>query len=226
MRLEAAKVNITVNQKSITAVFNDNKVNNELLITFNAIIDEELKKENPDFDIIDECANAINEIHNEQSIVPAVRLILTKKQVMKYCRHRAHSNNTMKTIVAACMVLIIAGATAYNTSPAFAQNVKSFFATVISTLQNASADTQNDNSKVLSIYASLPDTAKKVVRSVDDVDVSQIKIIAVTSDAEYSVSPSKCKITKTIEHTDKGSFVVVAVSYEGCACTIAFEMEG
>ena len=219
-------MNITVNQKSITAVFNDNKVNNELLITFNAIIDEELKKENPDFDIIDECANAINEIHNEQSIVPAVRLILTKKQVMKYCRHRAHSNNTMKTIVAACMVLIIAGATAYNTSPAFAQNVKSFFATVISTLQNASADTQNDNSKVLSIYASLPDTAKKVVRSVDDVDVSQIKIIAVTSDAEYSVSPSKCKITKTIEHTDKGSFVVVAVSYEGCACTIAFEMEG
>ena len=45
MRLEAAKVNITVNQKSITAVFNDNKVNNELLITFNTIIDEELKKE-------------------------------------------------------------------------------------------------------------------------------------------------------------------------------------
>ena len=135
-------MNITVNQKSITAVFNDNKVNNELLITFNTIIDEELKKENPDFDIIDECANAINEIYNEQSIVPAVRLILTKKQVMKYCRHRAHSNNTMKTIVAACMVLIIAGATAYNTSPAFAQNVKSFFATVISTLQNASADTQ------------------------------------------------------------------------------------
>lgn len=219
-------MNITVNQKSITAVFNDNKVNNELLITFNTIIDEELKKENPYFDIIDECANAINEIYNEQSIVPAVRLILTKKQVMKYCRHRAHSNNTMKTIVAACMVLIIAGATAYNTSPAFAQNVKSFFATVISTLQNASADTQNDSSKVLSIYASLPDTAKKVVRSVDDVDVSQIKIIAVTSNAEYSVSPSKCKITKTIEHTDKGSFVVVAVSYEGCACTIAFEMEG
>lgn len=219
-------MNITVNQKSITAVFNDNKVNNELLITFNAIIDEELKKENPDFDIIDECANSINEIYNEQSIVPAVRLILTKKQVMKYCRHRAHSNNTMKTIVAACMVLIIAGATAYNTSPAFAQNVKSFFATVISTLQNTSADTQNDNSKVLSIYASLPDTAKKVVRSVDDVDVSQIKIIAITSDAEYSVSPSKCKITKTIEHTDKGSFVVVAISYEGCACTIAFEMEG
>lgn len=219
-------MNITVNQKSITAVFNDNKVNNELLITFNAIIDEELEKENPDFDIIDECAEAINEIYNEQNIVPAIKLMLTKKQVMKYCKHKAHGNNTMKTIVAACMVLIIGGATAYNTSPAFAQNVKSFFATVISTLQNASEDTQNDNSKVLSIYASLPDTAKRTVRGVDDVDISQIKITAVTNDAEYSVSPSKCKITKTIEHTDKGSFVVVAISYEGCACTIAFEMEG
>lgn len=218
-------MNITVNQKSITAVFNDNKVNNELLITFNAIIDEELKKENPDFDIIDECAEAINEIYNEQNIVPAIRLMLTKKQVMKYCRHKAHGNNTMKTIVAACMVLIIGGATAYNTSPALAQSVKSFFATVISTLQNASEDTQNDNSKVLSIYASLPDTAKRTVRGVDDVDISQIKITAVTNDAEYSVSPSKCKITKTVEHTDKGSFVVVAISYEGCACTIAFELE-
>lgn len=218
-------MNITVNQKSITAVFNDNKVNNELLITFNAIIDEELEKENPDFDIIDECAEAINEIYNEQNIVPAIRLMLTKKQVMKYCRHKAHGNNTMKTIVAACMVLIIGGATAYNTSPALAQSVKSFFATVISTLQNASEDTQNDNSKVLSIYASLPDTAKRTVRGVDDVDISQIKITAVTNDAEYSVSPSKCKITKTVEHTDKGSFVVVAISYEGCACTIAFELE-
>lgn len=218
-------MNITVNQKSITAVFNDNKVNNELLITFNAIIDEELERENPDFDIIDECAEAINEIYNEQNIVPAIRLMLTKKQVMKYCRHKAHGNNTMKTIVAACMVLIIGGATAYNTSPAFAQNVKSFFATVISTLQNASEDTQNDNSKVLSIYASLPDASKRAVRGVDDVDISQIKITAVTNDAEYSVSPSKCKITKTIEHTDKGSFVVVAISYEGCACTIAFELE-
>ena len=218
-------MNITVNQKSITAVFNDNKVNNELLITFNAIIDDELEKENPDFDIIDECAEAINEIYNEQNIVPAIRLMLTKKQVMKYCKHKAHGNNTMKTIVAACMVLIIGGATAYNTSPAFAQNVKSFFATVISTLQNASEDTQNDNSNVLSIYASLPDTAKRTVRGVDDVDISQIKISAVTNDAEYSVSPSKCKITKTIEHTDKGSFVVVAISYEGCACTIAFELE-
>lgn len=218
-------MNITVNQKSITAVFNDNKVNNELLITFNAIIDEELKRENPDFDIIDECAEAINEIYNEQNIVPAIRLMLTKKQVMKYCRHKAHGNNTMKTIVAACMVLIIGGATAYNTSPAFAQNVKSFFATVISTLQNASEDTQNDNSKVLSIYASLPDASKRTVRGVDDVDISQIKITAVTNDTEYSVSPSKCKITKTVEHTDKGSFVVVAISYEGCACTIAFELE-
>lgn len=218
-------MNITVNQKSITAVFNDDKVNNELLITFNAIIDEELEKENPDFDIIDECAEAINEIYNEQNIVPAIKLMLTKKQVMKYCKHKAHGNNTMKTIVAACMVMIIGGATAYNTSPAFAQNVKSFFATVISTLQNASEDTQNDNSKVLSIYASLPDASKRTVRGVDDVDISQIKITAVTNEAEYSVSPSKCKFTKTIEHTDKGSFVVVAISYEGCACTIAFELE-
>lgn len=219
-------MNITVNQKSITAVFNDNKVNNELINSFNAIIDEELEKENPDFDIIDECAEAINEIYNEQNIVPAIRLMITKKQVMKYCKHKAHGNNTMKAVVAACMVLIIGGAAAINASPALAENIKSFFETIISTLQNASDDTENSDSKTLSIYASLPDTAKRTVRSIDDVDVNQIRITAVTNDGEYNVSPSKCRITKTIEHTDKGSFVLVAISYDGCACSIAFEMEG
>lgn len=226
MRLGAVKVNITVNQKSITAVFNDNKVNNELLNSFNAIIDEELEKENPNFDIIDECAEAINEIYNEQNIVPAIKLMITKKQVMKYCKHKAHSNKTMKAVVAACMILVIGGVTAFNASPALAENVKSLFETIFSTLQNASDNTENGNSKTLSIYASFTDTTKKTVSGIDDIDLNQIKITAVTNDGTYNVSPSKCKITKTVEHTDKGDFVIIVISYDGCACSIAFEMKG
>ena len=219
-------MNITVNKKSINAVLNDRNISNEIINTFNEIIDSELEKENPDFDVIDECANAINEIYSSENIIPAIRLINTKKQVMKYCRHKAHNNNAVKAVVAASLVLIISSATVLNASPALAENVKSFFETVISTLQNISDDTDNQNSEVISIYATFPKGTKEKVSSIDDVDVNKIKITAVTDNGEFDVSPDKCKIIKKIEHTDKGNVVLVAISYEGCACSVAFELEG
>lgn len=220
-------MNITVNQKTISAVLNDSKTNNELVATFNEIIDVELQKDNPDFDIIDECAEAINEIYASENTLLALKLMLTKKQVMKYCKHKAHNNNTMKAVVAACMVMIIGGVTVFNASPALAENVKSFFATIVSTLQIASDETDNGNENISSIYATLPEDTPLSVSSIDDVDLTKLTVTAVYDDAsENNVEIKNCSITKTIEHTDQGSFVVVAISYDGCACSIAFELEG
>ncbi|MGN0528905.1 MAG: hypothetical protein ACI4IE_07195, partial [Eubacterium sp.] len=172
------------------------------------------------------CARAINEIFYSQNTIPALRLIITKKQVMKYCRHKANSNRTMKAVVAACMVIIISGVTVFNASPALAENVKSFFETVITSLQQISDETENKNNNISSIYATLPDNTKLTVSGIDEVDLSKIKVTAIYNDeSEKDISINDCRVKKTIEHTDRGSFVLVAISYDGCACSIAYELE-
>ena len=45
-------MNITVNAKTLQAVFNDSKSNQDLIDFLNSVIDEELKKLNSDCDLI------------------------------------------------------------------------------------------------------------------------------------------------------------------------------
>lgn len=220
-------MNITVNKSTVRTLLNDEVSNREIIDFLNEIIDTEIEKDEPDCDLIDDCINAIDEIQLNSNLQPTLRLVLTKKQVLNYCRHHSKNNNAVKAVVAACMVIIISGVTVLNTSPALAEEVKSFFATVISALQTASEETENGNKAISSIYATMPDDTPLKVSSIDEVDISKIKVTAVYDDAsEHDVEIKNCSVTKTTEHTDKGSFVLVTISYDGCACTIAFELEG
>jgi len=220
-------MNITVNKNILTSLL-DNEISNKEIIDFlNEMIDNEIENENPDCDLIDDCINAIDEIQSDNNIHPVLKLVLTKKQVLNYCKRHSRNNHAVKAVIAACMVLIIAGVSAYNASPAFAENVKSLFETVVTALRFTSSETENGNETISSIYATLPDDTQHTVSSIDEVDLSKIKVTAVYNDAsERDVEWSDCKVTKTVEHTDQGSFVLVVISYDGCACTIAFEMEG
>ncbi|MGN1124245.1 MAG: hypothetical protein ACI4RR_07870 [Eubacterium sp.] len=219
---------ITVNKKAISTLLNDELSINEIIDFLNEIIDNEIEKEIPDCDLIDDCINAIDDIQNQSNIKPFVRLVLTKNQVMKYCRRHGKNNNTIKAIVAACLIMVISGATVLNASPALAENVKSFFETVISTLQDISARTESeDYGNISSIYASYLEGSNLIVNSIDDIDETKFNVTAVYSDSTTKSIPiSECAISKTLEHTDKGSYVLVAISYNGCACSIAFEVRG
>lgn len=218
----------TVTEKSIKSLLNDKKQNEEIIRFLNQIIDEEIEKDSPDCDLIDECIDAIDEIQTEENSQPALRLVLTKKQVMKYCRRHTQNNNAVKSVVAAALVLIMGGTAVFNASPALAETVKSFFETIVSTLQELSAETKSDeDSDISSIYASLDKNSNLIITDIDDIDEAKLTVTAVYSDGtERNVPISKCKISKTLEHTDEGSYVLVAISYDGCACSIAFEVRG
>lgn len=218
-------MNITVNEKTICSVFNDSQSKKEIVDFLNEIIDNEIEKENPDCDLIDECINALDKFQSGDSTQPLLHLLLTKKQVLKYCKSRSKNNNALKAVIAAGLVLIMSGATVFTASPALAQNVKSFFETVISTMLDLSDDTENETpDNIGSIYASYSGAEK--VKSPDDIKIDKIKVFAVSHDnSEQEIPVSKCKVKKVVNRTESKSFVIVAVSYNGCACSIAIELE-
>lgn len=92
---------------------------NEMLCNYlNALIDEELLKEDADFDFIDECADAINSIRN--GFVDAVIPVISRKDFMaKLGIRTVRFSKAFAAVIAAAFMLvaangIIASATDYN----------------------------------------------------------------------------------------------------------------
>ena len=77
----------------------------------NSLIDEELYKEDSDFDFIDECANAINAIREdfEGTILP----LISKRKFMEKAGYEK-KNNFVKIIAAACAAVVVV--VAFNTT--------------------------------------------------------------------------------------------------------------
>ena len=84
----------------------------------NALIDEELEKEDADFDFIDECASAINSIRD--GFIDAVIPVISRKDFMEKLGIRTvRFSKAFAAVIAAAIMLvtangIIAGATDYN----------------------------------------------------------------------------------------------------------------
>lgn len=84
----------------------------------NALIDEELEKEDADFDFIDECASAINSIRD--GFIDAVIPVISRKDFMaKLGIRTVRFSKAFAAVIAAAFMLvaangIIAGATDYN----------------------------------------------------------------------------------------------------------------
>ena len=92
---------------------------NEILCSYlNALIDEELEKEDADFDFIDECASAINAIRD--GFIDAVIPVISRKDFMEKLGIRTvRFSKAFAAVIAAAIMLvtangIIAGATDYN----------------------------------------------------------------------------------------------------------------
>jgi hypothetical protein len=212
---------MTVNKDIISLLMDDKKSNAQIVDFLNQIIDNELESENPNCDLIDECVNTIDEI--ESTKCNGIRLVTTKKQVIKYCKRHTKNDNAIRGAIAACLVILLSGGVAFNTSPALAENAKSLFETIIATLINTDDE---GNGNTVSIVASLPDGTNLTVKNADEIDLTNLKITAISSDGtRKEIDKAKCKIEKSTKHTTSGDYVIVAITYDGCSCTVAFELE-
>lgn len=105
---------------------------NEILCNYlNALIDEELEKEDADFDFIDECADAINSIRN--GFVDAVIPVISRKDFMaKLGIRTVRFSKAFAAVIAAALMLvaangIIASATDYNIIEEVSKKIVEFF---------------------------------------------------------------------------------------------------
>ena len=105
-------MNITVNEKSLSLLINDMKSNDDIIAFLNAVIDEELKKENPDCDLIDECINAIADIEDNDTALPMLKIALTPDSIRKIVNK---NRTSWKSLNRALRIAIVAAVIATGT---------------------------------------------------------------------------------------------------------------
>lgn len=87
---------IKVTREILNSIYDDDKFKSEVAELINSLIDEELLKDEPDCDFIDECINTLDELENDSytNVIPFV-----KKHAGKAARNKVIS------IAAACAIL-------------------------------------------------------------------------------------------------------------------------
>ena len=212
-------MSITVNNETLTAVLTEANGKNELTAILNEIIDEELNKDEMNTELVDECVQAIMELESG-----SVNSLASYQELMRYCQTNAFKKRIRlrRAALIAAAAAVITGS-AFATSPALAEQAKSFVSSIMISLGIAADSTDTGKSEIVSIYAKPNEDTSFTVKSEDEINPENVKIFAVDKyDTEKEIPLSKCKI-KT-EHLD-GSHIVITYSYEGCACSLTYTLE-
>ncbi len=220
-------MNISVNETTLKEIYNDKNYYSEIYSLLNSVIDEELEKDEPDCDLIDDCISIIDSIQKNDNPASALHLVLTKKEVMRYCKQHSENKTVQKTIAAAALLVIIGSSVAFASSPELVKSAQNFFDSVSSFLFEKAdeTETQNDD-EISSIYATFPEGTKFKVKNENEINLQNVVITAVySSSATKDIPLSDCKITKTAENNEEGNYILVVISYNGCACSVVYEVE-
>ena len=217
-------MNITVNREIVSALYSDKAYYKELEEYLNTVIDEEIDKgDDMNTDLIDECINALDKLENG-NISPAAEIKDREDKIIRFCHKKtAETAVHLKRATAASIILIIAGSAVIKTNPVLAQQAKDFFTYIAQMLGVAADDTVNENSKVKALYGELDSDINLNVKGEEDIDLSKIKVIALYENNRQEEIPiEKCTVT-TSEESGK---LILIISYDGCAFSICYTLEG
>lgn len=222
-------MNLTVTAKQINEITNEKQFREELFSFLNEIIDEEIAKgDDMNTELIDECIDALDELQ-AQGKQKALKIVLTQKDIIKYCKKSAkvHSSKNAKAAVAACLVMLLGSTALFSADPALAQQTKEFFSNIISALSIAAEQSETDGeTDIQSIYAVFPKDTSFTVKTESDIDLSKVTIKAVYGNGKEKTIPlRKCTVNKVKGTTAKNTILIV-IAYEGCSLSITYTIEG
>ena len=218
---------ITVNKTILQNIYDDKSFYSEIYNLLNSIIDEELEKEEPDCDLIDECISALDDIQKSQNPASALHLVLTKKAVLSYCKKHSKNGIVRKTVAAAALLVVLGSSIAFAASPELVKSAQSFFDSISSFLFEGAKETENNDNEISSIYVTFPEKTEFKIKNENEINLENVVITAVFSNSKTKEIPlSDCKITKTAESDGDNKYIIVAISYHGCACSVVYEVEG
>lgn len=219
-------MNLTVTAKQINEITNEKQFKEELCEFLSLVIDEEIDKgDNMDTELIDGCIDALDELQSENT-AKALKILLTEKDILKYCRKasKIHRAKHARAAAAACLIIILSGAAVLNANPALAQQTKDFFSRIIYELGITAESSNNaDDENISSIYAVFPEDMQFTVKSENDISLDDIKIYAVyKNSSEKEVDINDCTVKTVRENSD----ISVIIAYRGCAVSLTYTLEG
>lgn len=215
---------MTVNQTILKDLYSEN-LTLEIAEYLNAAIDEELLKDDIDTDLIDDCIDALDALQ-ENDITPALHLLLNEKQITEYCKRQTRKPvHIGRRAAAACAVIAVcASLITLSTNTAFASEVKEAFWHIIAALNRTAGESEvNPAREITSIYGIFPADFSFTVRSKDEIDLSQMTVIAVYKDGrEEAILLNSCTVNRTEDFRGDPNTVLLTVGYNGCAFSVKF----
>lgn len=190
-------------------LINDIDFINETEILLNALIDDELEKDSPDFDFIDECIDTIDSIRNGGN---SADFILSKKDFINKITGRKKYSALIGTLSAAAAIAIILGAVQIGHSEEIMAKVSEltrnipFFNTTEPVTERS----------VVSIKCSFSDEFRDEYIEGEPFDKSGIGVIAEYSDGTTENIPlSECIIDYDEDFGKNAGYETVTVEYMG-----------
>lgn len=144
---------ITVNERNLTALLEESKSNIDLIEFLNQVIDEELEKENPDCDLIDDCVNAISELEYDKSSAPVLHLVLTCNSIKQIVNPQRSSWKKLNIALRAAIVAAMIATSTFTVNAAVkavtgVDIVKEITSSIASVFRNDDDDNNNNNGEL------------------------------------------------------------------------------
>lgn len=190
-------------------ILNDDAFINEAESFLNALIDDELEKDNPDFDFIDECIDTIDSVRNSEN---TVELIISKKDFINKIIRKKHYPVFMGFVSAAAAVALILGGLQIGHS----EEIKTMLSELKNQLPFFSTVEPATERSVVSIKCSFSDEFKDEYIEGEPFDKSGIGVIAEYSDGTTESIPlSECNIDYDEDFGKNAGYETVTVEYMG-----------
>ena len=214
-------MNITVNEQIVKAIYDNHSYTDEITAFLNEIIDAEIEKDEMNTELMDECTDLLYELQfGEEPDTDSVNKLLHiyKTQINRTKRKRQ--------IAAAIMIMLVASGALLQTNPVIAEQTRDMFSRIAYSLGITAEQSENGES-IQSLYASFDSKPVTNVKSEDDIDLTQMQIIAVGEDGkEFEVPLSDCEVIKTPTEDEEHQKIIVTVAYKGAAFSITYTIEG
>ena len=214
-------MNIIFSQNVINSLLDEKCLNEEIISFLNEIIDEEIEKESPDVELVEECTNVIYQLqYNEEPFLENVNKLL------KIISFKGNDSRRKRRLAAAVLVFILAAGALLQTNPAIAEQTRRMFSQMAYSLGITAEKSERDEN-VKSLYGVFSSKPKYVIKNENEINLNNITVYAVLeSGDEIKVPISKCDISKTKSQDDGTEKVILTVAYKGAAFSLVYTIEG
>ncbi len=197
------------NSNIYNEIINDSGFIDEAEAFLNALIDDELEKENPDFDFIDECIDAIDSIRNREQ---SAETLLSKKEFLIKITGKKNYKPFIGFVAAAATIAIVFGGMQMGQN----EQIKTIVSELSQHLPFINPVEHTTAKSIVSIRCSFGSEFKDEYIEGEPIDKSGIGVIAEYSDGTTENIPlSECNIDYDEDFGKNVGYETVTVEYMG-----------